>query len=318
MSFLEGIYNGQAETLPDARDEILDMDLKVIQVQQFPDPYAQALSEEATAAATSASAATSSVPKKKKKRLRNKSCPVNPDRVGLEERFLPPGTMLDIYELMKASEPGVQPVGFATFWRTWRSEFSHLKFRPMSSHSCCSICLKHKLLMKEMSHHVRARIAQRELYARHLQNQYLDRVAYWNLRSSARLRTTDLVMMIDSCDQAKFCYPRGPHYRSKELCTMNRPRSHITAILCHGRFILFAVSKHNFPKNSSTMTELLAHALTLAQRDGADLSRTELSIQSDNTTREMKNNTLLKWLSSLVSNSAFAYTTTIIFTIFMC
>ncbi|CAK9045691.1 FO synthase subunit 1 [Durusdinium trenchii] len=231
VSFLESVYHGQAETLPDVRDNIVDVDMKVIDVQVVADPYVDALN----AANPATELPSKKEGRKQHQRLKNKSVQVNTDRSQLEERFLPPGTMMDYYELMKAAEPDLPPVSFSSFWRTWKSEFTHLKFRAASSHAVCAICLKHKMWIQEMSGHARARTKQRELYSKHLQSQYMDRVEYWTLRSSARLRTSLVVMMIDSCDQAKFCYPRGMVYQSKELASLIRPRAHITAILVHGR-----------------------------------------------------------------------------------
>ncbi|CAK9069137.1 unnamed protein product, partial [Durusdinium trenchii] len=231
VSFLESVYHGQAETLPDVRDNIVDVDMKVIDVQVVADPYVDALN----AANPATELPSKKEGRKQHQRLKNKSVQVNTDRSQFEERFLPPGTMMDYYELMKAAEPDLPPVSFSSFWRTWKSEFTHLKFRAASSHAVCAICLKHKMWIQEMSGHARARTKQRELYSKHLQSQYMDRVEYWTLRSSARLRTSLVVMMIDSCDQAKFCYPRGMVYQSKELASLIRPRAHITAILVHGR-----------------------------------------------------------------------------------
>ena len=85
--------------------------------------------------------------------------------------------MRDIWEQMVANGKETR-VSFAQFWRIWRSDYPHLKFRVTSSHAMCAVCTRHKLLIKEMGHHLKARAAQRELYNQHLRNQYADRCAY--------------------------------------------------------------------------------------------------------------------------------------------
>ena len=231
-----------------------------------------------------------------------RSIKINPERREEEERFLPPGTMRDIWEQMAASDKEQNKVSFAQFWRIWKAEYPHLKFRASSSHSLCSICLRHKILIREMGGHLKARNAQRDLFNLHLQRQYSDRCEYWRMRAGSRMRSADVCLIIDSMDQAKFAYPRSDVYRSKDLATLQRPRAHITGIICHGHFLLFSVSAQDLPKDSTTMIELLAHALTLLQARGVNLRASSVTVQCDNTPRELKNNPVFKFLGGLVAN----------------
>ena len=112
---------------------------------------------------------------------------------------------------------------------------------------------------------LRARTAQRDLYNIHLRNQYQDRCVYWRMRAESRLGSPEIVLTVDSMDQAKFMYPRGDVFRSKELSTFQRPRSHIISVIAHGYFTCFSVSAQDLPKDSSTMIELVGHCLTLLQ-----------------------------------------------------
>ena len=229
-----------------------------------------------------------------------RSVKINPERLGLEERFLPPGTMRDLWEQMVASEND-NKASFAQFWRIWKAEYPHMKFRATSSHAMCSVCLRHKLLIKEMGHHLRARTAQRDLYNIHLRKQYQDRCVYWRMRAASRLGSPDIVLIVDSMDQAKFMYPRGDVFRSKELSAFQRPRAHITGVIAHGYFTLFSVSAQDLPKDSSTMIELVGHCLTLLRNQGVDLRCAAVTVQCDNTPREMKNNPFVKFLAYCVS-----------------
>ena len=75
--------------------------------------------------------------------------------------------------------------------------------------------------------------------------------------------------------------------------------------LIHGREVLFTVTEPDLPKDASTHTEILGHALTLVARE-EPLHNLALTIQADNTPRETKNNVVLAFLTSLVCRGAFA------------
>ena len=310
FTFLESVYHSQAETLPDVRDDPADEIAHVIAKVTFEDDYAAALQSKVTFEDDYAAALGSNVavpPKQKKTRKHCRSIELNPDRVHLEERFLPPGTFRELYDQMCSADGESNKVSFVQFWRVFRKDFPHLKFRQHSTHSTCSVCTRHKLLIREMSHHLAARRKQHDLYIAHLQHQYQDRCLYWQLRSLSRSRCGEICIIIDSMDQAKFCYPRGGVYRTKELASLQRPRAHITGILMHGHGVMFSVSAQDMPKDSNSMIELMSHALTTLQKEhNIQLNQCVLNIQSDNTCREMKNNPFLRWLGYLVSNRALA------------
>lgn len=291
MSFLQSVYDSVAETLPDCRDD--GVEVRLTHTEEEKDPYAAALGVVEKIKAQ---------PHAQKLRMCWKSARRNPDRRHLEVRHLPPGRMKEYYEQMVATHPE-DKVAFSTFWYVWHAEFSHLKFRGTSSHSMCSVCVRHKAMLRELSGHLRARAEQQRLYVAHLKSQYEDRLVYYSLRGSSRLRSPfQVTLIIDGMDQAKFCYPRaGELFRSKDLCGMQRPRAHITGIIVHGHMLLFSVSEANVPKSSTTMIELLSHCLHLLSKK-LDLTRIQLQIQSDNTCREVKNNPVVRWLSSLTSH----------------
>lgn len=223
-----------------------------------------------------------------------------PEISGLEVRYLPPGNMSEYYEQFKGME-GTQSASFAVFWRTWRVEFGHLRFRPVSSHSQCSSCLHHKILLRELCPYIHARQHQAALYHAHLMSQYRDRQTYWSLRGSSRLRVLNQITVIqDGMDQCKFMWPRTPLVRAKDLSLMNRPKLSIVGSIAHGFSLLFAVSNMDHPKDSSSMTEIFAHMLTRLSAIGVPLRDTVVHLVSDNTSRETKNNTTLRFLAGLV------------------
>ena len=304
MSFLESIYSSVAETLPDHRDDPADECTMYTLNMPVSDQFsAQLDSQEQLGEGHTEMTKAAPLP-----RIKKKSITVNPARVGLEVRFLPPGKMVDYFEQYKAvTQDSSEQVAFSSFWRIWSEEFNHLRFRDSTSHSICSVCVRHKLLIKELSGHFAARAKQVSLFGEHLRAQYLDRTQYWGCRGVSRLKNHgEVTCIIDSMDQQKFCYPRSEIYKSKELSTFIRPRAHITALLMHGHFVLVTVAEHNCPKNANFMTEVIAYGLTLLRKKGVDTSKLFFRIHSDNTVRECKNNILLSWIGSMVGRGLIA------------
>ena len=305
VSFLRGVYESTAETLPDVRDDTYDADEAVsvgLVVPELQDPYAETLGAGPEPVVQAG--------KKKKVHSKKFSISLNPDRKAAfegQERFLPPGSMKDYWEQFNDVHPRAhdeRPVSFTTFWKVWHQEFSFMKFRAASSHSMCATCLKHKLLIRAMCGHLLARKQQVQAYAAHLRAQYQDRLTYWDIRGVSRDRTPfEVCAIIDGMDQGKFAYPRSDLFRSKDLSGMNRPRAHIAASILHGRMVVFTVSPADLPKDANASIETTAHCIHLLSQM-VPVSRMVLSIQSDNTPREVKNNHYLRWLCSLVSHGA--------------
>ena len=302
VSFLRGIYESVAETLPDIKDEPgSGVDVTAITLgdpEIEDDPYVKALTDDTI------------LTKQKHQRKRRFNLCLNTSRTkdSEEVRWLPPGHIRDFYEQMCVTESrsiDERPPAFSTFWRVWHEDFSFLKFRPTSSHAMCSTCLRHKLLIRGMSGHMKARVVQIEHYASHLRSQYNDRLRYYDLRGICRLRNlTEVLLIQDGMDQAKFTYPRSDLIsESKELAGMPRPRAHITGAVAHGFLVLFTISPADLPKDANTSIETTAHILHLLSKQ-MSLARVSLTIQADNTSREIKNNIYLRWIASLVSHGA--------------
>lgn len=304
VSYLQSIYESVAETLPDVRDETceFDSDAVMVDVPELVDPYVKAMS----APSESKSRVEQGVKLKPKPKVRTRKQSIELNTVrkhAQEDRYLPPGHIRDFWEQMKCSEVlayGEKHVAFSTFWRIWHQEFPFLKFRPTSSHGQCGTCLRHKLLIKGFTGHIKARQEQVNQYVLHLRSQYADRIRYWELRGQSRLRTAyDALLIVDGMDQAKFCYPRSNLFASKDVQGFNRPRAHIAGCICHGRFVLFTISPANVPKDANASIETIAHCLHLLSKE-IELSKCTVHIQSDNTPREVKNNHVLRFMASLV------------------
>jgi hypothetical protein len=141
----------------------------------------------------------------------------------------------------------------------------------------------------------------------HLLQQYRDRTIYWSNRAVSRIPMQPsgcrkLCVVTDAIDHNKFRYPRSRIFGSKEFASTVRPTMDMTCVIAHGYHIMLALSEPFVPKNSSWCTELLSHMLDRLGARGVDLRTTELHIQSDNCSRETKNNTLTRWAALMTSS----------------
>ena len=301
-SFLQSLYESVAETLPDVRDEpSLEYAFKGNPALESTDPYAIL---DLVQFADEGGPPRAGKVRKYKKGLKL-HVERRPENSGFEVRYLPPGTMKEYFEQFQCVDG---QISFATFWRVWRVEFDHLKFRGVTSHSQCSTCIHHRALLKELAPYLHARQRQADLFHGHLMSQYRDRQTYWALRGSSRLRVIGHVVLIqDGMDQVKFSIPRSRLYLAKDLNTLNRPKLGIVGVICHGHSLVIAVSNPTHPKDSSCMAELLCHVLTRLERSGVRLQNTIIHLIADNTSRETKNNTSIRLLSALTQRRSLMF-----------
>lgn len=291
LSFLEMIYSSVAENLPDVRDSSYDVEH---------DPYC----DFSDLAVVPDDARKNSGPKSKAKR-QNRAVPVAPDRTiqsGCEPRWLPPGSMKD-YWVQYKQETAKPWASFPTFWRVWASHYSFMRFRAGSSHAQCTECLKHKLLVRALGHHLTARSMQQKLLYNHLQSQFADRCTYWRKRGLSRARGLFICCITDGMDQGKLAVPRHASMKAKQFDSWNRPRLHLAAVIAHGWCLNLYLSESNMPKDSNTCMEMLSHTLSIIKRKGCPLAEATVCIQADNTSREVKNGPTMRWVCSLVSDN---------------
>lgn len=141
-----------------------------------------------------------------------------------------------------------------------------------------------------------------------LKRQYLDRCEYWSGRSQSRLRNllpngNQLVQLIlDGLDHSKMKVPRLSSLTSKDFSSFNRPNLDLTCCLCHGWGVYLFTSMPFMPKDSNLMSDAMLCVLNSLARNGLDLRSVDLRLQSDNTVRECKNNTLLRVAGGLVAS----------------
>ena len=143
---------------------------------------------------------------------------------------------------------------------------------------------------------------QNMLYS-HLASQFADRCAYWRKRGLSRTRGLEVTLICDGMDQGKFGVPRSHLLKAKQFDSWNRPRLRAAAVIIHGWALNFYLSEPNLCKDSNTSVEILAHSLTELRDLNCDLATMSLTVQSDNTVREIKNGICMRWMSALVSES---------------
>lgn len=191
--------------------------------------------------------------------------------------------------------------------QVWQRDFGgRLRVRSSSQHSKCSICVKHKLVIRKLGHNTLAKKAQMQLLAAHLNRQYRDRTYYWSSRSLSRLSANTaheqptLCLILDSMDMAKHAFPRSRAMFAKDFSSWPRPRLAHTCCIAHGHAVLTALSLPGLPLNSSRSCEILANTLTeISSR--ADLRVFHLNLQADNCAREIKNVTTMRMLAFLTA-----------------
>ena len=225
-----------------------------------------------------------------------------------ETRFLPPGNVASLWK----EHCDVRPehlVGLRTFSRVYRRHFSKkLKFRRKRQHKVCGICVRHKLIIRNLAGDCVKRKIQTQFYHRHLRSQRADRGVYYDRRAKSRLRTADstdgkihVSVILDGMDQAKFGCPRDERLDQSKEFEGVRPRLHVVGAIAHGYFRQVYITDPDIPKDSNLTCEILANVLTLLKDMGVPLaSSVAFHVQGDNTCRENKNNITMKFMAGVV------------------
>ena len=142
VSFLEGLYSSVPETLPDVKDDTMEITFDGSGAADSEDAYADALS------LTRDDLTSVTAPTRGTKRIRTKIKSVrmnegrHPLHSGLEVRWLPPGSIKDYWEQLRASDEE-ENISFSYFWRgTCAMKPSHAFGIPL----CCVTLQKQKFL----------------------------------------------------------------------------------------------------------------------------------------------------------------------------
>ena len=183
-----------------------------------------------------------------------------------------------------------------------------MAIRPKTQHASCHTCTRHKLILKQVKDNRFAHQAQTTEYGKHLKKQYADRVTYWQTRTQSRLGSSlssgcqVVTVILDGMDKGKYKFPRSLNMTSKEFSTLNRPSLDAHGIIAHGHMAALVLSDHFVAKDSSWCCDLLAWTLNVIG-EYTDLRNVHLNIQCDNTSRECKNGTILRFLALCVGSA---------------
>ena len=196
-----------------------------------------------------------------------------------------------------------------SFLKVWEEAYRNLLFiRPASQHASCSLCVRCKLILRRLKRNVPARQAQMAIFRRHLEKQYQDRIRYWQARSESKLGekpdgTRLIAVTIDSIDHSKFAIPRSPSMSSKTFAQFIRPCLGVTMAIVHGYCALVFVSEPHLSHDSSWTCELISFTLHTIGKEFShvDLRTVHCSLHGDDSSKELKNNSVLRLLSSAVS-----------------
>jgi hypothetical protein len=239
-------------------------------------------------------------------------------------RFLPPGKRMHLYWEYRAwsTNNNTPAASFSTFLRAFGLCEHVLRIRKTGMHAVCSECTDFKkLLSKARFPQDRQRVL--EQYTAHIVSQWLDRQVYGNAMSVSMecrrliasgelmihlaVSTSQICMAVDGMDQAKFRVPRIL-LKTKSLDKLIRPALHVQGAWAHGfgyhMAVMDADMRHDTNNNVEVISHLLEHIYTTHK--GLPLG---LHLQQDNTSRECKNQKILKWAIKLVSLGVFRWVT---------
>jgi hypothetical protein len=240
------------------------------------------------------------------------------------QRFLPPGKRVHLYWEYVAwvGTFNARAASFSTFLRAFGQCRHVLRIRKTGNHAVCSTCVDYKKQLSK-ARFPKDRQIILERYTAHIIDQWLDRQVYGNavsismacrrmLDSGQRMvelsmSTSQICMAVDGMDQAKFRLPRM-FITTKCLDSLIRPALHVQGAWAHGFGYHLAVMDADMRHDSNNNVEVVSHMLEQIFKGHKGLPM-GLHLQQDNTSRECKNQKVLKWAIKLVSLGVFRWVT---------
>lgn len=241
-------------------------------------------------------------------------------------RFLHPGKRIHLYweYQLWADTMGLSAASFSTFLRAFSEceKAKVLKIRSVGDHAVCSTCAEFKTALRN-ARFPADRKDILEQYTGHISGQWLDRQVYENASAlslecrklleagqqfiSMARSASQISMAVDGMDQAKFRVPRVL-IKTKNFEKLHRPALHVHGCWAHGFGYHLAVSDQDVKKNTATNIEVISRMLVqiFDTHKGLPLG---LHLQQDNTSRECKNQKMLKWALKLVGLGVFKWIT---------
>ncbi len=241
---------------------------------------------------------------------------MGPGLPGSPTRYI--GVMKPIHLYMELEawclSQGLEKPSFQTLLRALKNS-GCIRFRKVAGqHANCDVCTHFKkLLGSPMDTRQRAIVL--DEYCSHLAAQWFDRAVDSNctelsrtcrrlLDSGQRLLTlarqfSFWFLRVDGVDQAKFRVPRKavkPH----AFESLIRPALHVQGAWCEGFSFHFAVADADMKKDTNNNIEVLARLMEQLYCTWEALPL-NIAIIQDNTSRECKNQLMIKWACKLVA-----------------
>lgn len=239
-------------------------------------------------------------------------------------RFLPPTRRVHLFWEYVAwcQSQGLEAASFHTFLRAFAASRNRLRIRTAGEHAKCDVCMKLKANIRKQVF-PKDRQAAIESYTRHILDQWLDRQVYGHaaelslqlrqmlcnghLMSILNRSVSQMAMIIDGIEQAKFRTPRVLT-QGHALKTLLRPALHVQGAWCHGFGYHLAVSDADMLKDTNNNVEVISRLLSCVYDRHKGLPQ-GLHLQQDNTSRECKNQYIINWAAKLVALRVFSWVT---------
>ena len=239
-------------------------------------------------------------------------------------RFLPPTRRVHLFWEYVAwcQSQGLAAASFHTFLRAFAASRDRLRIRTAGEHAKCDVCIKLKATIRKQVF-PKDRQAAIEAYTRHIMDQWLDRQVYGHaaelslqlsqmlgnghLMSTLTRSVSQMAMIIDGVEQAKFRTPRVLTM-GHALKTLLRPALHVQGAWCHGFGYHLAVSDADMLKDTNNNVEVISRLLSCVYDRHQGLPQ-GLHLQQDNTSRECKNQYIINWAVKLVALRVFSWVT---------
>lgn len=218
------------------------------------------------------------------------------DPTGLVYRMPMGISKIDLHALYKVvHKDGLEK---SEFYNILDTKFKSLVFSKSQRFTKCTACHNFRCLIeKEKDPEAKsALIAKRNL---HLEEQQLEREAYYVRRAQAEMRPNAILSVIlDGMDQNKSDLPHYALWNAPSGSGQMKLKTHIMGSIVHGRGKYFFVDHREIPHDTNLSLSCLLKILAQESQDGT-LPAT-LYVQLDNTTRENKNKYFLGMMAYLV------------------
>ena len=130
-----------------------------------------------------------------------------------------------------------------TPWFHYSGWSSCIGLRKISQHQQCNICFEYSHFIHNGKATPAEKLDVARKWARHIEEQYRDRLVYYHCRFASRNMQSDIVtLIIDGLDKSKGTWPQWCWRASKDLGTFHRPSLTVTCCMAHGYSCQFFVT----------------------------------------------------------------------------